>query len=187
MPRKPDPDLEDRILKAAHMLWKRGGEKSLTMRAVAQAAGTNTPAVYRRFKDRRDLLRALVLGIRQRVVKELKASATPEEACERYLDFALRHPNEYELFFQHDYELLHKARSGERPGVDAMRSKLAETLGGAPEDHAELGLSLWMVAHGAAMLMIAKTIPPQQVTAARRVFTATAKTLLEEALSTAAR
>ena len=50
MPRHPDPDLEDRILSAAQRLWTRGGEKSLTMRAVARAARTNTPAVYRRFE-----------------------------------------------------------------------------------------------------------------------------------------
>ena len=62
MPRHPDPDLEDRILKAAHRLWQKGGEKSLTMRAVARAAGTNTPAVYRRFKDRHDLVRGLLRG-----------------------------------------------------------------------------------------------------------------------------
>ena len=50
MPRPPDPDLEERILKAARKLWKKGGENALTMRAVAKAAGTkNTPAVYRRF------------------------------------------------------------------------------------------------------------------------------------------
>ena len=63
MPRQPDPDLEDRILKAAQALWKRGGDKALTLRAVARAAGTNTPAVYRRFKDRRDLVRSLLLRI----------------------------------------------------------------------------------------------------------------------------
>ena len=44
MPRHPDPDLEERILKAAHALWRRGGDKALTMRVVARAAGTNTPA-----------------------------------------------------------------------------------------------------------------------------------------------
>ncbi|PYP82066.1 MAG: TetR/AcrR family transcriptional regulator, partial [Blastocatellia bacterium AA13] len=55
MPRQPDPELEGRILHAADVLWRRGGEQALTMRAVAQAAGTNTPAVYRRFKNREDL------------------------------------------------------------------------------------------------------------------------------------
>ena len=50
MPRHPDPDLEERVLRAADGLWKRGGEHALTMRAVARAAGTNTPAVYRRWR-----------------------------------------------------------------------------------------------------------------------------------------
>ena len=45
MARQPDPDLEDRILNAARKLWKQGAGKALTMRAVARAAGTNTPAV----------------------------------------------------------------------------------------------------------------------------------------------
>ena len=59
MARQPDPDLEDHILNAARKLWKKGAGKALTMRAVARAAGTNTPAVYRRFPRREDILRAL--------------------------------------------------------------------------------------------------------------------------------
>jgi AcrR family transcriptional regulator len=58
MPRQPDPDLQERILNAAQKLWKKGAEKTLTMRAVAKAAGTNTTAVYRRFRNREDILRA---------------------------------------------------------------------------------------------------------------------------------
>ena len=38
MPRQPDPELEGRILHAADVLWRRGGEQALTMRAVAKAA-----------------------------------------------------------------------------------------------------------------------------------------------------
>jgi hypothetical protein len=34
MPRHPDPFLEDQILNAAARLWEKGGEKTLTMRAV---------------------------------------------------------------------------------------------------------------------------------------------------------
>ena len=50
MPRHADPELENRVLNAAQMLWKRGGEKALTMRAVARAAGTyagGVPAIQR--------------------------------------------------------------------------------------------------------------------------------------------
>jgi AcrR family transcriptional regulator len=200
MPRHPDPDVEDRILVAAHRLWKHGGDKALTMRAVARAARTNTPALYRRFKDRKDVQRALLLRIRQEVVAELEQAKDPGEACDRYLDYALRHPYEYELFFRHDYELLQKGRahgkpagrlnSGhpgrdrpdtDRPGVEAMRRILARGLGGEPADHSQLVQALWMVAHGAAMLFIAKTIEPESADAARSVFRATVRMLLQNA------
>ena len=59
MPRHPDPDLEQHILGAASRLWSRGGERALTMRAVAKAAGTTTPTVYERYRDRDAILRAL--------------------------------------------------------------------------------------------------------------------------------
>jgi len=61
MARHSDPEVEVRILRAARDLWHEGGEAALSMRAVAKAAGTNTPAVYRRFRTREDILRALVL------------------------------------------------------------------------------------------------------------------------------
>ncbi len=206
MPRNPDPDVEDRILEAAHRLWKHGGDKALTMRAVARAARTNTPALYRRFKDRKDVQRALLLRIRQELITELEKAKDPAEACDRYLDYALRHPYEYELFFRHDYELLQKShrngkparrdsngRAGhdrrqrkdlpdaDRPGVEAMRRILARGLGGAPADHSQLVQALWMVAHGAAMLFIAKTIEPESAQAARSAFRATVRMLLQNA------
>jgi AcrR family transcriptional regulator len=215
MPRNPDPDVEDRILEAAHRLWKHGGDKALTMRAVARAAGTNTPALYRRFKDRKDVQRALLLRIRQEVIAELEQAKDPAEACERYLDYALRHPYEYELFYRHDYELLQKRRArgkaagglnssgtgkarlskdrsgkdrssqdwsnADRPGVEAMRRILARGLGGEPDDHTQLVQALWMVSHGAAMLFIAKTIEPESAAAARSVFRAAVRMLLQNA------
>ncbi len=58
MPRQPDPQLETRILRAAQKLFLRGGEKGLSMRALAKAAHTSTPAVYRRYKSRKQILEA---------------------------------------------------------------------------------------------------------------------------------
>ncbi|MGA9510770.1 MAG: TetR/AcrR family transcriptional regulator [Candidatus Sulfotelmatobacter sp.] len=186
MPRLPDPDLEERILKAARKLWKKGGENGLTMRAVAKAAGTNTPAIYRRFRDREDILRALLQRIRLEFGALMEGAASAEDACECYLDYALSHPHEYELFYQHEYELFYSGRAIRagarnlmgRPARNAMKKKLAERFGGAPEDHAHLTISLWMLGHGAAMLMIAKTILPEDADQARAVFTASVRALL---------
>ncbi len=136
MPRHPDPDLEDRILNAAQALWKRGGEKSLTMRAVARAAGTNTPAVYRRFKDRRDLLRALLLRTVARLRRRFEAGENLEAMAESYIEEALRLPHEYKLFYTYGHELLPKGsgRALAAPGVEAQlrlhRSAAGETAGG---------------------------------------------------------
>ncbi len=187
MPRPSNPDLEEQILKAARKLWKKGGESALTMRAVAEAAGTNTPAVYRRFRDREDILRALLQCIRLEFAAVLRAAPSPEDACERYVDYGLSHPHEYELFYRHEYELFysaHSIRAGAkntvgRPARDTMRQKLAEKFGGAPEDHVRLTTALWMLSHGAAMLMIAKTILPKDAEETRAIFTASVAALLE--------
>ena len=186
MPRQPNPELEAKILKAAQKLWKKGGEKALTMRAVASAAGTNTPAVYRRFRDRDDILRGLLQGTRQEITAELEKAESPEEGCERYVDYALKHPWEYELFYQHDYELHDSPRSRlrgsiGRPAREVMKRKLQERLGDAAEDNERLLTALWMLAHGTAMLIIDKSITPEQAPEARQIFTASVKALLREA------
>jgi AcrR family transcriptional regulator len=185
VPRQPDPDLEGNILDAAQKLWKKGGEKALTMRAVAEEAKTNTPSVYRRFKDRDDILRGLLRRIRLEIAATLEGASSPEEACERYLDYAVSHRHEYELFFQHNYELNYSPRSGvkrtKQPARDTMRRKLTEKLGESAGDHENLLTALWMMTHGAAMLLIAKSILPEEVEPARTVFRRAVMCLLSDA------
>lgn len=158
------------------------------MRTVARAAGTNTPAVYRRFRDREDILRGLLQRIRLEIAAALEGIASPEEGCERYLDYALSHPREYELFFQQEYELFYSARSvragvkhTRRPVREAMKRELTEKLGGSPDDHERLLMALLMQVHGAAMLLISKVIPPKDTEEARSVFTASVAALLKTA------
>jgi AcrR family transcriptional regulator len=185
VPRRPDPDLEGKILDAAQKLWKKSGEKGLTMRAVAKAAGTNTPSVYRRFRDRDDILRALLQRIRLQIAARMESIRSPEEGCERYLEYALRHPHEYELFYQKQYELFYSARSVRagvkvvaRPSRDAMKRALSKKLGGSPDDHGRVLIALQMLVHGAAMLLIAKAILPRDSEEACSVLTESVAKLL---------
>jgi AcrR family transcriptional regulator len=184
MPRRPDPDLEERILQAARKLWKKGAEKTLTMRAVAKAAGTNTPAVYRRFKDRRDILHALLRRLQKDVGDVVRPCRSAEEACERYLEFALSHPHEYELFYEHAYQLPRPAQGPireHRPTMALVEAKLAESLGGSPEDHTRLALALWAVTHGTAMILISKSIPEEHAAELRSVFSSTIEAIVRNA------
>jgi len=188
MPRHPDPDLEDRILNAAQKLWKRGGEKSLTMRAVARAAGTNTPAVYRRFKNRRDLVRGLLQRITARIRKEFEAGQSLEEMAEAYVESALRLPHEYELFYSHVHSLTPPKGPGKprpigesRPNFAFVQQRLAERLGGTPEDHVHVALAIWATLHGTAELLLSKSIPDGHEEELRSACRTAVKTLIEGA------
>ncbi len=156
------------------------------MRAVAEAAGTNTPSLYRRFRNRDDILRGLLEHIRLEIAVVIDAATSVEHACERYLDYALRHPREYELFYQHNFRLYHlaPAQTGgapNRPARQAMRRKLAERLGDSPNGHERTLLALWMLAHGTAMLLIDRSILPNEAAQAKAVFTRSVKALLKAA------
>ncbi len=152
MPRQPDPDLEQRILHAASRLWARGGEKALTMRAVAKAAGTTTPTVYERYRDRDDILKALRLQTRIQLFAVLTPTRTLREAIQRQLAFALEHSHAYEVLF--DGVAKSPSLHEPWPSFNLMRERLARRLGGASREHTRLMLALWSLMHGAAMLII---------------------------------
>lgn len=194
MPRQPDPDLEERILNAAHRLWKRGGEKSLTMRAVAKAAGTNTPAVYRRFKDRRDLIRGLLRSISARIRKDFEAGNSVEEMAEAYIESAVKLPHEYELFYSHVHHLSPPKGPGKprpigesRPNFAFVQQRLAERLGGSPEDHTQVALAMWATLHGTAELLLSKSIPEGHEEELRTACRSAVKALIDGAGKSSAR
>ncbi len=184
MPRQLDPKLEERVLDAAQRLWKKGGARALTMRAVAAAARTNTPAVYRRFRNRDDILLALLRRIQQEFSAIVQPTRSPQDACESFLKFALDHSNEYKLFYEHVHKLPRPSATAalreSRPTMYLMEQKLADYLGGNPSDHARLSLALWALTHGTAMILITKSIPPEHADELRSAFKATVETILRE-------
>lgn len=152
MPRRPDPDVEQRILAAASRLWARGGERLLTMRAVAKAAGTTTPTVYERFRDRDDILRGLRLRTRRELFAALMRTQSLHDAIERQLEFALENHYAYEVLFDGVGQppSLHEPW----PSFNLMRERLAREIGGTPREHNRLILAIWSLMHGTAMLII---------------------------------
>ena len=185
MPRRPDPEVEEHILSAASKLWKKGGESALTMRAVAKAAGTNTPAVYRRFPRRQAILQGLLRRVQKQVADLIRSSSSPQEACERYIDFALAHPHEFELFYNNAYQLPRPSKGRRhlplreyRPNVGLMEAKLAEHLGGSPEQYTRLTMSLWMIAHGTATILISEAVPAEYTSELRSVFSSVVETII---------
>lgn len=152
MPRHPDPELEQRILTAASRLWARGGEKSLTMRAVAKAAGTTTPTIYERYRDRNDILRSLRIETRRELFASLSRTHTLREAFQSHMEFALAHSHAYEVLF--DGVAKPPSLHEPWPSFNLMRERVAKRLGGTPRQHTRLMLAVWCLMHGTAMLII---------------------------------
>lgn len=152
MPRHPDPALETRILDAASRLWARGGEKSLTMRAVAKAAGTTTPTLYERYRDRDEILGALRQETRRELFAVISRTRRLRDAIERYMEYALNHRHAYEVLFDGVGKppSLHEPW----PSFNLLRERLTRQLGGSPREHNRLILGIWCLMHGTAMLII---------------------------------
>ena len=93
MPRVPDADLEERIVAAAMRLLDSGGEEAITLRAVAKEAGTTTPTIYQRFRDREVLMERLVDKATEEVMAILQPMATVEAIFREYLRHSPRAPD----------------------------------------------------------------------------------------------
>jgi len=179
MPKKPDAQLEGRILEAAYVLWERGGEGSLTMRAVAKAAKTTTPTVYQRFRDKRDLLEVMRGRALHELVALIEFAKSAEEVCARFLEFAISHPNSYRLLTV-DWAV-RLSRRERKPTFDVIKSRLAERLGGTPEEHAELAMSLGALVHGTATMLLANDVDQQVSRELQRICAEGCEALIEHA------
>lgn len=166
MSRQINPNVEIRIIAAARKLWHTGGEEALSMRAIARAARTNTPAVYRRFRDREEILRALVASYQAEIFREVEPATSIPDLLNRVLQFGLRQPREYKLMSS---GLLARVTK-ERPNVDRAILRISSWLGGTPDDNLALAMALWSLMHGLIMLKISGTMREEEYPAALAAF-----------------
>jgi AcrR family transcriptional regulator len=120
------------------------------MRAVAKAAGTTTPTLYERFRDKRDLVEFLRTRARRRLFESIRAADSAGDACRRALDFISEHGHEYKLLTSEWG--VQFAQKQAMPAYEFIQGRLAEQLGGDPKEHARLALELVTLVHGTAML-----------------------------------
>jgi AcrR family transcriptional regulator len=153
MPRMADEHLEARIVQAARKLWQSHGAKSLTLRSVARVAGTTTTTVYKRFRNKEALLLALAEMVQARITARIISAATIEESYRRFLEFADKHPHEYQLLWGPAWaELLGPERP--RPIKVWLLEKFVARFGGRPRDYVLSYYALFLLVHGTANLLI---------------------------------
>ncbi len=184
MPPHPDLLLEERILKAAQRLWRTRGERGLTLRAVAQEAGSTTPTVYKRFRNKQAILNTLATRVRAQLNEYLFAAASIEDVCRRYLAFVEEHPHEYQLLLHSWGDIFHPGQP--RPGRAWLMAQFSRRFGGDPEDYSRPVYALFLLSHGAATLL---SIPADEVSCEelRSNFLAISETIIQESRSFAPR
>lgn len=164
---KPNKDLRDLILGEARREMLAQGYRSLSMRKIASAIGCTATSIYLYFKDKDDLLHALIDEGLDRLHQQLTASTEgvkdPRRRCERlcraFLNFAIDNREFYEVIFQlhpdhmkrYPQTLYRRARRN----LDLFASTLAEAAGrsGKATDMDQLQAHVvWAQLHGAVAL-----------------------------------
>lgn len=155
------------MLDAARRVLVRDGVALLSMRTVAAEAGVTATAIYRHFQDKDTLLRTLIREQYDLFLQYL-SEARPEKrpidrllaAFDRYVDFAIDHPNGYELLFVAPHGIgidryPSDFASGKSRGFRALKAMVDECIEAGQVrdgDAADIALDFYAHAHGLVML-----------------------------------
>ncbi|GFE89822.1 TetR/AcrR family transcriptional regulator [Steroidobacter agaridevorans] len=158
-------DSRQSIIQCALHELESKGLSGFSLRAVGVAAGLSAMAIYRHFKNKEDLLRAVgeeaFAAYRQRVAN------IPEGPIEEwlrlvgreYVEFALDDPGRFDACFvlktQAERIYPQDFRAGKSPVISLMAKKIeaAQATGQLNSGNAlEIALLLWAQLHGLAML-----------------------------------
>jgi AcrR family transcriptional regulator len=153
MPRLPDAALEQRIIAAATRLLDRGGEEAITLRAVAQEAGTSTPTIYQRFPDRATLMRRLIEQLTDGVMDILRPQPSIEAIFRRYLRYSQSHSMRVSLMvatFGARY-----VAGAKMPAFELLQSRITEEAGIKGRECEDLALAIASLGFGTAQGMVA--------------------------------
>jgi AcrR family transcriptional regulator len=152
---------------------RRHGPEALTMRQVAAEAGITATALYRHFEDKSALLTAVVAEVYRLFRKTMLASlpGTPPAswlllAFDRYLRFALEHPNYYRLLFTephgigidrypHDFQTKGAAAFRHLREVVWAGMQSGVVRGSSETEAGDVALTLYAHMHGLVMLHFA--------------------------------
>lgn len=169
------------ILAAARGLFLKEGVDRVTIRAICARVGVTPPALYRHFKDKREIIVAICNETFGKLLERFRAirAAAPDpleglkQMMEGYVRFALAHRDEYRLLFMSKDLLMQEFMDDMNIASDddAIRAgilgplvlrEIAEQVGLCiargilkPGDPAIVTEAIWASGHGLASLIIA--------------------------------
>jgi AcrR family transcriptional regulator len=158
-------------LDAALLVLRRDGPAQLTMRNVAAEAGVTATALYRHFANKEQLLQAVhreVFAVfRGHLIAELGARSPADVlrlACDRYVGFALEHPNYYRYLFVEPHTVRidrypDDFRNGRSPTFRHLRDVVERCMAVGflrARDATDAALTIYAHLHGLVLLHFAE-------------------------------
>ncbi|MFI6367017.1 TetR/AcrR family transcriptional regulator [Nocardia sp. NPDC050630] len=145
---------EELVAAASRLLETLDGQESLSLRAVARAAGIAPQSVYLHFADRQELLTA-VYEVRFAELRAALSVASSSdgptrltEICRAYCEYGLQNPGHYRVLFGTAGTPGWEPTDAQMPGLPLFRllADAAQTCGSI--DPTATATCLWAAMHG---------------------------------------
>lgn len=155
--------LREALLDAGRALLAEGGLSALSLRELARRVGVSPAAPYHHFRDKAELVAALVEdGLRrleQASVAALRDGATPIERLRAigvaYVTFAVTHPAEFRLLFRPELGRIPDPPDLERAPVFRVLISVVDDLERPVGlDRFTAAVAAWSLVHGLAALLV---------------------------------
>jgi AcrR family transcriptional regulator len=156
------------ILDAAFERFREGGLGAVTLRTIAEASGSSPMGIYRHFDNREAIVNALVdrglemLREEMQTVRRDRGLTTVRRLMRVYMEFALSHPDMFDLIFLTHREssdpFLDEYKGGMSPSFEILRHAVEDAVRTgelAPLNSVDAAVSLWAQAHGLVALYVA--------------------------------
>jgi AcrR family transcriptional regulator len=182
------PARSEETLRAAAELMRTGGVDAVSTRAVAAAAGVQSPVIYRQFGDKKTLVDAVTRFVFDEYMAEKRrlstASADPLQVLRRlwdsHVDFGLTNPHCYLLAYVHTG---HRAAGA----CGAQSLVLLQQVVARLADQGRLRLSvdrattlIHSAAMGAVLTLISASLPERDLLISRVLRDSTLATIVHD-------
>lgn len=170
---KPNKELRAAILDEARQTLVAEGYRALSMRRIARAVGCTATSIYLHFRDKDDLLHALIHEGLERLHEQLLSVVDgvedPRRRCERlcrsYLEFALENREYYEVIFslhpehmkRYPQALYRRARGNLEFFADSIAAAAGRAGDRKDSDYLHAHV-IWAQLHGAVTLHLTERL-----------------------------
>jgi AcrR family transcriptional regulator len=165
--------LREEILEVSKEILIKDGFSKMSMRRIAKRANVSATSIYLHFKNKDDLLVTLIeesiAKLKSALIEVLEPSGDLinqlENIARKYVEYALKHPQEYEIIYMVRPEEMPKYPKEKFRDVRSAYELIAEVISEGNrkefvegEDSLISAYTLWAQIHGVASVIISKRL-----------------------------